>query len=238
MKSNFPEENVQNRIFKRSINELSNAELLAMILGDETNEMIFQENIKKSRKILKRYGSYENLREATSDELCGYEGVNKVKANRILCVLEISRRMYNSFYNPSPLLDNEEKIVNFIKPRIFSSRQEILYLLFLSNSLHLKGIIEFSRGTDNEVHFYMKELMRTVLNGYSSNVILIHNHIEKYPEPSKEDLEITEAIFERCQFFDIRLLDHFLVSRDSYISLGENIRQLERDHSREIVNSY
>ena len=219
----FSEETLRSKIRRGKMDEMSHAELLAVVIGEGGDERV---DVDRSRGLLRRYGSYENLREALYSELCSYEGMDEDKTEKVLCLLEISKRIYESFYNPNPLLDREKKIVEFIKPKIFSSRQEILYILFLSNSLHLKGIIEFARGTDNAVHFYIKELMRVILNGYSSNVVLVHNHIEKFPEASEEDQEVTQKVYERCVYFELRLLDHFVIGREGYVSMRREMKHI------------
>ncbi len=204
------------KIYNGQLKSIPNAELISIIMGSE-------DNIDIGRKIIKHYGSYENLREASLRELCQNNKIHKKQAAKIMAALEISRRIQDSFKKGNILLNTPKKIVNFIRPKLFSSHQEILYILFLSNSNHLKGLIEFSRGTDNEIHIYLKELMKTILNGYSSNIVLIHNHIENILKVSSEDINFTKQILERCRYFNLRLLDHYIVSKSHYLSIMDQI---------------
>lgn len=69
---------------------------------------------------------------------------------------------------------------------------------------------------------YPREIMRSALLWNSSALILIHNHPSGNPEPSECDKEITKAIVLASEMLSIKVLDHVIIGKDKYYSMGDN----------------
>jgi DNA repair protein RadC len=63
--------------------------------------------------------------------------------------------------------------------------------------------------------------MTIALNNASSSIILAHNHPSGNLKPSEGDKAITEKIRKACAFFDMNLLDHLIITDESYLSFKE-----------------
>ena len=205
------------KISKGLTKELSDEELLAIVLDTYKGS----EPIKIGHYLLSHYSLYENILHASIEELISKFGLSKKQSMRILAALEMAKRLHDSYRKEAPLLNTTKKIIDYIRPIAIANSKEVLYILFLNNSLHLKGFIDYIHGTDNEIHIYIRELIKTILKGYSANIVLVHNHLEKYPEATLEDITITRHIKEKCEYFNIRLLEHFIISENGYISLSK-----------------
>ncbi|HBE02002.1 MAG: hypothetical protein A2096_01375 [Spirochaetes bacterium GWF1_41_5] len=206
------------KILDNRIGELSDSELLAVIIGNGTRGV---NAIDIGRMIINKFYGIANITKLDLPELCAIKGINKKKASKILAAIELSRRVNNKADQIGIRLDYTEKIFEYMRHKFKGYTREALFVLFLNHSLHLKFEMEFSTGTDNEIIIYVRELIRIILKSNYSNIILVHNHLEKLPVPTSEDLRLTKEIRERCRYFDINLLDHIVVGEQGYCSLME-----------------
>ena len=85
----------------------------------------------------------------------------------------------------------------------------------------LIGISNISIGSINASIVHPREVFAEAIKQRAVSVIIAHNHPSGSPEPSPEDVAITRQLEEGAKIFDIRLLDHIIVTKDKYCSLKE-----------------
>jgi len=78
-----------------------------------------------------------------------------------------------------------------------------------------------SIGTLNASIIHPREVFKSAIRESANSVILVHNHPSGDPEPSKEDEEITEKLFEAGDLFSIKVLDHVIIGNDRFFSFKE-----------------
>lgn len=96
-----------------------------------------------------------------------------------------------------------------------------------------------SIGTVNHAPVYPREIARSAILNNSCSVILIHNHPSGDPAPSEEDKVQTRLIMEALWLFEIEVLDHIILGRDTYYSFSdqgliETYNQLIKNKPREV----
>lgn len=97
--------------------------------------------------------------------------------------------------------------------------EEVLMLITLNTKNIVTGIFEVHRGSINSSIVHPREVYKRALLANASNIIVAHNHPSGDPNPSKEDINITERLREAGKMLGIELLDHIIVGDGSYISL-------------------
>lgn len=105
--------------------------------------------------------------------------------------------------------------------RIQCNAEEVFILITLNTKNIVTGYFEVHRGTINTSLVHPREVFKRALLNNASNIIVAHNHPSGDPNPSKEDMQITERLKEAGNLLGINLIDHIIVGEDKYISLKE-----------------
>ena len=105
--------------------------------------------------------------------------------------------------------------------RIQCNAEEVFILITLNTKNIVTGYFEVHRGTINTSLVHPREIFKRALLNNASNIMVAHNHPSGDPNPSKEDIQITERLKEAGNLLGINLLDHIIVGEDKYISLKE-----------------
>ena len=117
-----------------------------------------------------------------------------------------------------PFLETSEDAIRYLQSKIGNSKNETLMAVFLDASRQITGCFE-NQGTVNSAAVSPRKLVEEALRYHASGVVLVHNHPSGSSRPSQGDVEFTRKIYNALDIFDIKLLDHLIVTRNSYRSL-------------------
>lgn len=95
-------------------------------------------------------------------------------------------------------------------------------MLCLDNQNNLIGVHIVCEGTINEAPVYTREIVVRALLNNSAAIIAFHNHPGGCLNPSKADIEATKEIQAALKPLHIRLLDHVILTYESYKSFAES----------------
>jgi len=144
----------------------------------------------------------------TPDMLEAFE--NNIIANALEI---IENRLMKPVSDP---MNHAEAVEKYFRIKLRSEIIEQFWVLGLDAQNRLVKIIEISNGTTNGAIVYPREIIRALINTTAKGVVLIHNHPSGRVEPSKEDIQITEQIFDALNPIEIQLLDHIIIGKTSY----------------------
>ncbi len=99
--------------------------------------------------------------------------------------------------------------------------QEHLLFIGLDTKNNIRNISLLAVGKSNVIEVDLKSIVRTALITASDKVILVHNHPSNEVEPSIHDKDITDVINKLLKAYDIEFLDHIIVGKDKYLSMGK-----------------
>ena len=198
---------------------LTDAQLLAVILRNGTanvNVLNMAENILslQNKNIL-------NVATLSREELLKIPGIGKVKAMQLECIVELALRLSETAVKTSFQITKAEDVAEYYMPRMRLYRQENLIALFLDTKCHLLQEKVMSIGTINAAMISQRELYVEALRAQAVFLILIHNHPSGDPTPSREDIMVTQTVFECGKLLGIELLDHIILGDNKYISMKE-----------------
>ncbi|HIX14266.1 MAG TPA: DNA repair protein RadC [Candidatus Hungatella pullicola] len=201
---------------------LSDEELLAIIIRTGSRE---QSALELSRQLLteeSQGGGLLKLLHLSLPQLMQIKGIGKVKGAQLLCIGELSRRIWRravleevvSFTNP-------EEIVNYYMEDLRHMEQEQTRLMLLNTKGALIKELMLSQGTVNMSLASPREIFLEALRHRAVYVVMVHNHPSGDPSPSREDILLTKRVREAGELIGIPLLDHVIIGDNSYISLKE-----------------
>lgn len=98
---------------------------------------------------------------------------------------------------------------------------EEMYVMFLNRANSVLGILPLSSGGYTGTVVEVRLILATALKGAATGIILAHNHPSGNTKPSMADEQITKKLKEAASYHDIKVLDHIIVSEDSYLSFAD-----------------
>ena len=119
-------------------------------------------------------------------------------------------------------INNSSDAASIIIPELQTLDHEESWVLFLTadNRLLCKEMI--TKGTLTSTPLDARTILRRALLNNAAAIILTHNHPSGNPSPSNSDIKMTSDIKEACHLMSITLVDHLIISTDSYFSFADN----------------
>ncbi|NNE20916.1 MAG: DNA repair protein RadC [Myxococcales bacterium] len=206
------------RLSRLGPSTLSNAELLALILGaGRSGEDVSSLAI----RIVKETGGLWALARMSVAELARIAGIGPAKAARLAAAFELgSRSMVRPDLDVAPL-STSEKVFQRYGRRLMASPIERFIVVCVDAKNRARAEREVARGGRTSCQVDPAEVFRLLVSESASGAIFIHNHPSGDPDPSRQDLELTQRLVSAGSLFDIRILDHLIVGSGRYTSLRD-----------------
>jgi DNA repair protein RadC len=200
-------------------NSLSDSELLAIIMGSGSRD---ETAVELARKILASVdNNWHQLSLLSIKDLTKFKGVGEVKAISIATALEIGRRRASQEIPEKPTISKSQDAYLILKNHLSDLRTEEFWAIFLNQSNKVIHIAQLTQGGINQAIVDIRILFKTALDHFSTGIIISHNHPSGNLKPSKEDLDITKKIKEAGNMLNIQLLDHLIITQNSYLSFSD-----------------
>ena len=203
-------------------NSLSDAELLAIIMGSGNRE---DSAVELGRKILDSVGNnWHNLSLLQISDLMKFKGIGEAKAISIAVALEIGRRRAAQEVPDKVQVTNSKESYKILLPYLADLQTEEFWAIFLNQNNRVLGKSKLSSGGINQSVVDIRVLFKMALEQFATGIIVAHNHPSGNLKPSSEDIKITKQIEEAGKILNIQLLDHLIITQNSYLSFAdENI---------------
>ncbi len=220
LKELISEDKPREKLLKKGADYLTDSELLAIILrtGNKSESVT-----ELSNRILKRIGGVKNLKNMTINTLTQIEGIKLGKASSILASFELAKR---ALKNDEPIkFKNTIDMYNYIKNDFLYELQEKFIILLFDKQFKLIKKCEVFKGTIDAVNVYPREIFKEALKENASFIVLAHNHPGGEVMPSIQDDETTKILVKNGQLIGIKVVDHLIVTPNSYFSYYENAQK-------------
>ena len=200
-------------------NSLSDAELLAIIMGSGNRE---DSAVELSRKILKSVdNNWHNLSRLHIPDLMKFKGVGEAKAISIAVALEIGHRRAAQEVPDRVQITCSRDTYNVLSPYLSDLNTEEFWAIYLNQNNRVIGKSKLSSGGINQSVVDVRILFKSALDHLSTAIVIAHNHPSGNLKPSAEDLKITRQIADAGKILNIQLLDHLIISQNSYFSFAD-----------------
>jgi DNA repair protein RadC len=198
---------------------LSDSELIAIIINSGNKE---RSALDLAREILKdcRHNLAELGKKSIYD-LTKIKGIGPAKAIMIAAALELGRRRQIAKPLEKPIIRDSTEIANYLKAVLQDYRLEIFAVVFLNRANKINHFEIISQGGMTGTVADPRIILKKALEMDAVNIILCHNHPSGSLKPSRADEELTAKIKEASSYFDIKVLDHIIVSEEGYFSFAD-----------------
>lgn len=213
------DERPRERVMALGTEAVSNAELLAILIGSGTPEVT---SVDLMRTILKDQGdSLRALGAMSRQELEKYNGIGPAKAVTIQAAMELGKRLMREAKGPKTHITCSTDAYNYFRTHIMDIQYEECHLLLLNVKNQIMGHHLVSRGGISESTVDIRLILRHALVAGAPNIMLAHNHPSGNPMPSRQDDELTQRVGQACKTVSLRLLDHIVIGDDTYYSYAD-----------------
>lgn len=209
------------KFLKVGAQNLSEVELLAIIIRTGTKGCNSLSLAKEVLMLSKQHKGLLGLHHITMEELLSIKGIGEVKAVKIKCIAELSKRLITAKAEQNLQFDKPSTVADYYMERLRHQETENVMLIMVNGKNQLLEDCILSTGTVNASILSPREVFRKALQNNAVYVMLLHNHPSGDPTPSKQDILITEKIAQAAALMEIPLLDHIIIGDNNYISLKE-----------------
>ena len=194
------EDRPREKMMLHGIRALSNAELIAILIGsgnvDETAVELSQRILNSAGNSLNNLGKY-----GMDDFVKPFKGIGEAKAISIMAALEIGRRRRDEELPRRPSISGSADVYNLLRGQMIDLPHEEFWVLLLNRAHRVMDTIKVSQGGTSATVVDVKLVMRSALQQLASAVILCHNHPSNNLNPSQADDRVTEKIKSAAALF-------------------------------------
>ena len=217
IKSLAEEDRPREKLLQRGIGSLTDAELIAIVLGSGTPE---QSAIELARHILKERGDLAALARCGVQDLTHFRGIGPAKAISLVTAFELGRR--KASLQPERFrIGSSADAARYLQPRLGDLPREVFYLLALNRNHEVIAEKELFQGGISATVIDPKLVFREALAHYAAAIVVAHNHPSGSLTPSRADVEITRKLVQGGKIFEMPVLDHLIVSHRGYFSFAD-----------------
>jgi DNA repair protein RadC len=214
------EDRPREKLLQKGISTLSDAELLAILLGSGSAK---ESAVDLARKIMAGYRNNLNeLGKAEIDHLkSNFYGVGEAKAIIIVAAMELGRRrrLHESLIMPS--IKSSQDVFNLLTPLVGDLPHEEFWVLMLNRANKVLLRYNVSKGGMTGTVIDVRMIMKKALETRAASMILSHNHPSGNIQPSTADTKITQKLKDAGAIMDIPVLDHVIITDNGYFSFAD-----------------
>ena len=216
------EDRPREKMMLHGVSALSNAELLAILIGSGNTE---DSAVELMRKVLNDYhNNLSELGKASIDELCRFKGIGPAKAITILAASELGKRRKEEGVEERRSILSSKDVYECLYPLMCDLPTEECWVLLLNQASKLIDKVKISAGGLSATAVDVRCILREALLKRASAIALCHNHPWGSIRPSREDDLLTKQVAQASECMNIRFIDHVILTDGAFYSYADEGR--------------
>lgn len=218
------EDRPREKLMRLGPQALSNAELLAILIGSGSHDESAVDLMK--RVLADCDNNLNTLGKKTIAELSGgrYKGMGPAKAVTILAACELGKRRQQEKAEERKQLNSAAAIYEYMHPRMQDLSEEEAWVLLMNQNFKLIKPVQLSHGGITETAVDIRVIIKNALLCNATVVALCHNHPSGNARPSGDDDRLTQKLKKACEVMRLYMLDHLIITDGHYYSYSEEGR--------------
>ena len=208
------------KLLSKGASALSNSELLAILLNNGSKN---KSAVELAKEILKL--GQDNLNELGKLSLNDFKkinGVGQAKSIIIAAALELGRRRHASAALEKTVVKSSRDIAVYLQSSLKDYNYEVFAVVFLNRANKINHFEIISKGGITGTVADPRIILKKALEEDATSIVLCHNHPSGNLQPSRADEELTKKIKEAAAYFDIKVIDHIIVSEEGFYSFADD----------------
>ncbi len=213
------EDRPREKLIQRGRMALTDAELLAILIGSGT---VSETAVDVAKNLLSKVNhDLRELGKQTPGELMKTRGIGKAKAVTLLAAMELGRRRKEHDAKQRIRIVSSASAYEEIRPHLLDKQHEEFWILLLNRANEVIRTIQVSLGGISGTVVDVRLVFKHAIENLASSVILAHNHPSGSLRPSASDKTITRQIADAGKILSIPVLDHLVISDSGYFSFAD-----------------
>jgi DNA repair protein RadC len=214
-----PEDRPREKLLLKGTSALSEAELVAILIGSGTAKTSAVELAKKV--LLLSNNNLNELARLSVKDLMKIKGIGEAKAITIVAALELGRRRKAQDLDEKPKISSSKDAFDLIQGHLMDLPHEEFWVLLLNRMHQVVKKKRISEGGVSGTVADPKIIYKLALEDLASGVIVAHNHPSGNLKPSQSDIDLTRKLKEAGRFLEVQLLDHLIIANRNYFSFAD-----------------
>ena len=216
------EDRPREKMLLKGVAALSNAELMAILIGsgnlEETAVQLSQRILNSAKNNLNTLGKY------SIKQLMEYKGIGEAKAITISAAMELGRRKGISDPEKREAIHSSNDAFQIFYPILCDLPHEELWAALTNRAGFVIEKIKISQGGSGETPADLRIILKAAILTTCSGIILCHNHPSGVKLPSTQDDMLTSRLSSAAALMNIKLMDHIIICDQTYYSYADEGR--------------
>ena len=214
------EDRPREKLLAKGIQSLSDAELIAILIGSGSRN---ETAVELSKRILADVSNNLNeLGKLSVNDLQQYKGIGEAKAISIVSAMELGKRRKISEILEKKQVSSSKDIFELFVSVIGDLPHEEFWIVFLNRSNKIIDKLKISQGGVSGTVIDNRIILKHAIDKLASGMIICHNHPSGNKQPSTNDIEITKKLSEAGKYMEINVLDHIIIANNTYFSFADD----------------
>jgi DNA repair protein RadC len=207
------------KLLSKGAEALSNSELIAILLNNGSRD---KSAVELAKEILKL--GHDNLNELGKLSLTDFKqvkGIGQAKSIIIAAALELGRRRHASAALEKTIVKSSRDIDRYLQASLKDYNYEVFAVIYLNRANKINHFEIISKGGITGTVADPRIILKRALEEDATSIVLCHNHPSGNLKPSLADEALTKKIKDAATYFDIKIIDHIIVSEEGYYSFAD-----------------
>jgi DNA repair protein RadC len=214
-----PEDRPREKLLLKGTSSLSDAELIAILLGSGNRNM---SAVELARYLLQHvHNDLHQLARLSIKDLMKFKGIGEAKAISIIAALEIGRRRTGLQSEEKQKLSGSKEVFELLKPHLQDISHEEFWVVYLNRANRIIRKQQISLGGVAGTVADPKIILKTAIEELASGIVLAHNHPSGNLTPSQADIDLTKRMKDAGKLLEIQVLDHIIFGLTKYYSFAD-----------------
>jgi DNA repair protein RadC len=214
-----PEDRPREKMLLKGKASLSDAELVAILLGSGTGSL---SAVDVAKNILQHAGNnLHTLGRLTVKDLVRIRGIGEARAVTVVAALELGRRRKDSSPEERPKITGSKDAYELLNGDLQDLPHEEFWILLLNRANRVIKKCQISQGGVAGTVADPKIIFKLAIDELASGMIIAHNHPSGNLSASQADMQLTQRLREAGKLLEIQVLDHLILAGHKYFSFAD-----------------
>jgi DNA repair protein RadC len=220
IKSWAEEDRPREKLMLKGKSSLSDAELLAILIGSGTVSISAVELCKQILASVNN--NLHELAKLNLKDLQKFKGIGEAKAITIMAALELGRRRKEADFEKRTAISCAKDVYVLMQADLMDLPYEEFWILLLNKANQVIKKIQISRGGIAGTVADVRLIMKNAIENLASGLILVHNHPSGNLKPSSQDISLTQRVKQAGELMEVPVLDHLIFTDKGYYSFADS----------------
>ncbi len=175
-----------------------------------------------AKEALMKFGTLKAVLEADAVDLKTVRGIGDKNVFGLKIAQAVARRYLADSVVDKDFIRSSKEVLEYLQHNLRDKNREVFMVIYLNGRNQIIKMEEVFEGTLSKSAVYPREVVKRALDNEAAALVFVHNHPSGSPNPSKEDLTITNKLKEASQSIDVVVHDHLIIAGNEVYSFADH----------------